>query len=219
MSEAKRKRLRHYEGEDSALVQRSRTLHSHFLNHLAAFTDFAPGMNAAYAATWLSQIEDCEQHPTDESTLDQQQQYTDELEQARKEGFQAANDLEFWVKKAFPDDEYMLEEFGFNERKKARARTLNQLIWLEVMKQIANDYTAELAAAGMPPAILTNLDTKRQNAVDKEITQEYFKRIRKRLARQRLKKYNTLYKICTTVRDAAQSVFYNQDEERGLFSI
>ena len=212
-------RNRDFDFEDSLLIQRARTLHGHFLVHQAAFSTFAPYMNAAWAAAWLAHIDDCEQHPTDETTLDQQQHYTDELEQARKEGFQAANDLEFYVKKAFPDDEYMLEEFGFNERKKARARTLNQLIWLEVMKQVANDYTAELAAADMPPAILTNLDTKRQNAVTKEITQEYYKRIRKRLARQRLQKYNALYKYCTTVRNAAQSVFYDQDEERGLFTL
>ena len=78
---------------------------------------------------------------------------------------------------------------------------------------------AELAAADMPPAILTNLQTKQQNCVQKEIEQEYFKRIRKRLARQRIKKYNALYKMCTSVRDAAQSVFINEPEERGLFTL
>jgi hypothetical protein len=212
-------RTRDFDFEDSLLLQRSRTLHGHFLNHLAAFTAFAPYVDAVWAAQWLAQINDCEQHPTDETTLDQQQQYTDDLEQARKEGFQAANDLEFWVKKAFPGDDYILEEFGFNERKKARAHTLNQLIWLDTMKRIANDYLTELTAAGMPPAILTNLDTKQQNAVNAELAQEYYKRIRKRLARQRLQKFNALYKYCTTVRNAAQAVFCNQEEEKGLFSI
>jgi hypothetical protein len=205
--------------EFSLLVQRSRTLHGHFLNHLAAFSSFAPHLNAAWAATWLAQINDCEQHPTDESTVDEQQQKTDEVVQAKKQGFDAANELEYYVKRAFPDDEYVLEEFGFNERKKARAHSLNQLVWLEVMKKVADDYVAELAAADMPPAILTNLQTKQQNCVQKEIEQEYFKRIRKRLARQRIKKYNALYKMCTSVRDAAQSVFINEPEERGLFTL
>jgi hypothetical protein len=204
---------------DVELVQRARTLHGHFLVHQAAFTTFAPTMDAAWAAAWLAQIDDCEQHPTDETTLDQQQHYTDELAKAQKEGFEAANALEFYVKKAFPGDEYILEEFGFNERKKARARTLNQIVWLFVMKKVADEYVAELTAADMPPAILLDLDTAAENVGDKELDQEYYKRIRKRLARQRLQKYNALYKYCTTARNAAQVVFVNQKEERELFSI
>jgi len=203
----------------SSLPDRARTLQKHFENNLASFTAFDPDYNAAYAASWLALIEECEEHPDDESTVDELAQYTKDLEEARKEGFIAANDLEHYVKKAFPDDEMMLEEFGFSERKKARARSLNQLIWLEVMKRVAADYTAELAAVNMPPSVINNLETKQQNAVQKEIAQEYFKRIRKRLARQRIKKFNNLYKICITVRDTAVSVFYNDAERRKLFEI
>jgi len=71
----------------------------------------------------------------------------------------------------------------------------------------------------MPPTVLTNLDLKRQNAVQKEIEQEYFKRIRKRYARQRIKKFNKLYGFFTTVNSAAQNVFSEEEEKRGLFAL
>lgn len=212
-------RNRDFNMEDTLLIQRSRTIRGHFINELPRFTAFDPDLNAAFAANWLLSIDECEAHPTDETTVDQLQQHTDELEQAIKEGFTAANELEHYVKKAFQGDKEMLEEFGFHKRTQARNRTLNLLIWLEVMKRVAADYTAELAAVNMPPAMLTTLDTKQQNCVQKEIAQEYFKRIRKRMLRQRIKKFNNLYSYFVTVNSAAQLVFINEPEERGLFAV
>jgi len=213
-------RNRLYNIDDALLIQRLRTIRLHFIKYLTQFSNFDPDLNATFAADWMQSIEACEQHPTDETTLKQQEHHTWELENAIKEGFSAANDLEFYVLKAFPDDkESYLEEFGFNERKKARYRTLNLLIWLEVMKKVAADYTTELNAVNMPATILPNLESKQQNAVQKEIQQEYDKRIRKRLLRQRIKKFNKLYSFFTTVYNAAQNVFEGEEEEKGLFNL
>ncbi len=71
----------------------------------------------------------------------------------------------------------------------------------------------------MPAGVLTNLDLRQHNAVNAELEQEYYKRIRKRLARQRLQKFNSLYRTCTRVRDAAESVFYLDEARRGLFVV
>lgn len=212
-------RNRDFDIEDTLLIQRSDTIRGHFINHQAAFSAFDPDLNATFVANWLLSIDECEAHPTDETTLDQQQHHTYELEEAVKAGFTAANELEFYVKKAFPNDPTYLDEFGFSERKKARARKLNQFVWLFIMKKIAQDYAAELALVNMPPAVLTTLETKAIELGQKEEQQEYYKRIRKRLLRQRIKKFNTLYSYFTTVYNAAQIVFYNQPEEKGLFTI
>jgi hypothetical protein len=212
-------RNRDFDIDDALLIQRSDTIRLHFINYLARFSAFDPDLNLTFANNWLLSIDECEAHPTDETTLDEQQHLTDELEQAIKEGFAAANDLEYYVKKAFPGDKSYREEFGFGERTKARQRTLNLLIWLEVMIKIANDYPAELAAVNMPASVLTNLQAKQQNAVQKEIAQEYFKRMRKRLARQRVKNFNTLYGFFTRINNAAQIVFANEKEERELFEL
>ena len=212
-------RNRDFNMEDTLLIQRSRTIRGYFINELAAFTAFDSDLNAAFAANWLLSINECEAHPTDETTLDQQQQHTDELEQAVKAGFEAANELEFYVKKAFPGDQTYLDEFGFAERRKACFRTMNQIVWLYVMGRVAQDYTAELAAVNMPPATITNLETAADNLADKELQQEYYKRIRKRLLRGRIKKYNKLYNFFTNVNSAAQIVFSDDEERRALFVI
>ncbi len=212
-------RERDFSMEDTLLIQKSETLHTHFLNYLARFSAFDPDLNAAYAGNWLSSINECEATETDETVMDQLQHHSEELEQAKKAGFTIASELEHYVKKAFPAKKRKAEEFGFTERKKARATQLNQYMWLLVMKKIAEDYSAELAAVGMPAILLTNLGTKTQTILEKETQQEYFKHLRIRYSSQRVEKMNNLYEFCKTVNSAAQSVFYNEPEEKGLFII
>lgn len=212
-------KYRDYTMEDSEFLQKARTQRGHFLNYLADFTAFDANLDAAYAADWALQIEICENHQNDETTLDQQQQYTEDLEKAKKQGFWAATDLEYYVKKAFANDTRTQKEFGFNLVAQARGRTLNQIMWLEVMKKVAQDYTAELTAVDMPASVITNLETAAHNIVQAEIEQEYYKRIRLRLTTQRMKKFNALYKTCKLVNSAAQIVFFDKKEEAGLFEI
>ncbi len=212
-------REREFSMEDTLLIQKCRTLRGHFLNYTVRFSAFAPDLNATFAANWLALIEECESTETDETVMDQLQQYSSDLDEAKKQGFIAANSLEFYVKSAFPDKKRILEEFGFTERKKARAAQFNQYMWMVVMKKIAADYSAELAAAGMPATFLSDFDATTQNLLQRETDQEYFKHLRIRYSRQRIEKMNTLYKYCTTINRASQSVFYNEPEERGLFTI
>ncbi len=210
---------RNFNTDDSIMMQHSRTLRGHFNNNIAPFTDFDPSFDAAYSANWLALIDECQSTETDETVMDQLGQYTEDLEKAQKEGFEAAAGLEYYVKLAFPGKKSVMDEFGFTERKKARNRTVNILIWLSIMKKVAETYTAELAAVGMPAAILTNLDTKTDNAVHREIDQEFFKRKRIRALRERVEKMNRLYAFSTRINNAAQVVFYDDAEHRGLFNL
>lgn len=212
-------REKHYNFDDSILLQHSRTLHRHFTGHLAAFHTFDPDLDAPFADRWLASIEACENHPTDENTLDELSHYTGELKTARKAALAAAADLEYYVGKAFPANRRIGEEFGLSEKKHLRARTLNLAIGLVVMKKVAEDYLAELTGAGMAMTVLDSLQTTQENLVQKETRQEYFKRLRLRFTRQRIEKFNHLYGFATTVNAAAQNVFREEAEKRALFKL
>lgn len=212
-------RERDFTMDDTLLIQKSRTLRVHFLNYLSLFTALDNELDATFAASWLTSVEECEGTETDETVMDQLSQYSAELETAKKEGFTAANDLEYYVGKAFPENKRVMEEFGFTERKKARAAQFNQHMWMKVMKKIADDYQPELTTAGMPTSVLSILASKTTTLLEKETEQEYYKHLRIRYLRIRIEKMNRLYSYCTRVNRAAQVIFYNQVEERGLFTI
>ena len=210
---------RDYAMEDAVLMEKSSTMHSLFVENMAAFTAFDPDLNLTYANNWNAQIDICQDDSSDSTIIAQQTQHTEALEKAKTAGLLAAEDLEYYVKKAFPGNKRIAKEFAFNKRSGLRARTLNLISWLMVMKKVADDYAADLAAVSMPAAVLTNLEAAAQNVATKEIDQEYFKRKRLRYTRERMEKFNRLYAICKEVNDAAQSVFRNDYARWQMFEI
>jgi hypothetical protein len=209
--------IRKYKGDDSTLIQRCRTVAEHFKKYKAQFIAFDVAFDDPFYDNWQAQILECESHPTDEMVDDDLRQHTQDADKARDNCFTAANGLVYYVKKAFPDDLRILQEFGFTERKLARAKNLNTVVWLTVMRKMANIYDAELTAANMPPAILTDIETARDAYAEKEIEQEIFKRKAIGFTRLRIKKFNKLYHYLHQVHQAAQVVFVKDEERRALF--
>lgn len=210
---------RDYAMEDNILLQKSAVMHAQFVENIASFSAFDPDLNLTYADNWNTHKDICMSEKTDELVVDEQRGHTEDLEKAKTAGLLAAEDLEYYVKKAFPHNKRIAKEFAFNKRSGLRARTLNLISWLMVMKKVADDYAADLAAVNMPAAVLTTLETAAQNVATKEIEQEYFKRKRLRYTRERMEKFNRLYAICKEVNTAAQSVFRNDYARWQMFEI
>jgi hypothetical protein len=212
-------RDRHFFIEDSLLQQRCHTIRQHLINELSAFTAFDPGIDNTFVSDWQASIEACETHPTDEMLGSQLAVYTAEVDKAREACFSKAGELEFFVKKAFPKNESVLREFGFTERKKAKAK-LHTVMWVKVMRLLAvNVYAAELAAVLMPGGLPGDLQTAENTLADKEVAQELFKRNIIRQTRLRIQKLNALHAFVVTVHGAAQSVFAGDKERRELFNL
>lgn len=209
--------MRKYKGDDSTLIQRCRTVAEHFSKYKPQFVAFDVAFDDPFYDNWQVQILECESHPTDEMVDDDLRQHTQDADKARDECFNAANGLLYYVKKAFPDDLRSLQEFGFTERKQARAKTLNTVLWVTVMRKMANIYDAELIAVNMPAAIITDIETARDAYAQKEIEQEIFKHKAIGFTRLRIKKFNTLYHYLHQVHEAAQQVFVKDAERRALF--
>lgn len=216
----KRIREKHYDIDDALFLQRSRTIRQHFVNNLAPFTVLDADFNNTFANDWLTSIEDCDTQPTYETMLVDLQQHTAEMKEARSACIRTTISLEYFVKQAFPKSESIWREFGFNERKKTRVSTTRTLLWIKVMKKIAEEiYAAELAAVAMPASVLTNLQTKADLLSDKEVAQEMFKRTIIRQMRQRTEKLNALYDFFSSTYHAAQIVFDDDKERKALFSL
>lgn len=212
-------RERDFTMEDNLLIQKAKTLCASFSDHIAPFTAFDSEFDATYTDNWKLAIEDAEACPTDETVKDILSQHTQELAKAKDEGFIAASDLEYYTGKAYPGKKRIMEEFGFTERKKARAAQFNQLMWLRVMKKIADDHLTPLNAAGMPATLLPNLETKTANILEKETMQEYYKHVRIRLVRERIDKHNKVYEFCTRTSEVAKLIFRNNNALYTMFNI
>lgn len=205
---------------DPEFAEANRNVHAHFVKHLAPFTAFDANLNAAYAAAWLAKIVEFEKHPSDESMGDNTEAATEVIVAQRKRCWKAVDDIEYYTKIAFPDDEEVYREFGFHKTRREREReVLKMIINLFTMLRVAGDYQAELSAAGMPPAVMPNFQTQAENLAQAEIEQEYAKRLRIREFRKRVRQYNTLYKTYDRVRAASKAIYRSDPETLQLFEI
>lgn len=215
-----RERAKHYTIADSLLIQRNRTLHKHFKNNLAAFTAFDPDFDPMWELAWNTLIDNTEAMATDGSMDAELKACSHAVREAIEECMDKANDLHFWVKKAFPKKPAVLREFGLTERAKARTKSLNTVVWMLVMKAMAeNVYSAELAAVNMPAGLPAEIQAAADALGEKEITQEFQKRMNLRQTRLRIEQLNELHARVSTVHKAAQSVFKNDKERRDLFNL
>ena len=78
---------RDYAMEDAVLMEKSSTMHSLFVENMAAFTAFDPDLNLTYANNWHAQKEICSSEKTDELIVDEQTGYTEDLEKAKQQAY------------------------------------------------------------------------------------------------------------------------------------
>ena len=205
---------------DPEFAEANRNVHAHFLKHLAPFAAFDANLNAAYAAGWLKLIVAFENHPTDESMQDSIEVATEAVVAQRKNCLKAVDDVEYYTKIAFPDDEDIYREFGFKKIRSEREREVIKMVLnLFTMRKVAEDYLTELTTAGMPPTVMPNFIAQAKALGDAEIEQEYVKRLRIRELRKRVSLYNSLYKTYDRVRAAAKVIYRTDPETLQLFEI
>ena len=194
--------------DDASLAERSRTWHALYLEHQSEFEVLDPRLTVAFGNDWLAKIEAFEGIQKDKTVEDGLQQKTVEVAEATDAQMKKVDDLQYFAERAFPDDERVMMEFGFEQiRKQNQSSTPRIIVNGWVMRRVADDYTAQLLAVGMPATLPAELNAAIENLEQAELAQEYEKRLRLRTTTLRIRSFNELYRIHQQVRRAADVVF------------
>lgn len=194
--------------DDASLAERSRTWHALYLEHQSEFEVLDPRLTVAFGNDWLAKIEAFESIQKDKTVEDGLQQKTVEVAEATDAQMKKVDDLQYFAERAFPDDERVMMEFGFEQiRKQNQSSTPRIIVNGWVMRRVADDYTAQLLAVGMPATLPAELNAAIENLEQAELAQEYEKRLRLRTTTLRIRSFNELYRIHQQVRRAADVVF------------
>lgn len=202
--------------DDALLCETSRTWHALFEKHLSNFETFDVDLNSTYANTWLEKIKAFERHDTDETAVDGLEGTTEDVLQQKAKVISMAEGIEYFVKKAFPNDERILLEFGFAKIHNTNA-TASFVINAYTLLSVAEHYQPELSAAEMPAMLLSDYETACDQLLEKEIIQEYEKRVRIRKTTARIKMFNELFSIHLQIKKAAHIIYADQPERAKQF--
>lgn len=196
--------------DDAHLIQDSYTWLKLFDQHLGRFSAFDAEFDGTFRDNWKAEIDGFEEFPTDETMLDDEQDKLQTLDEVRQKCFPLLNDVEWFVAKAFPGDERILKEFGFEQARNAlRHKHPAQALLMVMMTGIVmHDYDTELAAAGMD---LAATDARYDALIDDLVAAffgyEYQKRLRLRAATGRVRSFNSLWDVHLAIRNLARLVF------------
>jgi hypothetical protein len=198
---------RNYLGSDAEMTTYARVIHSLMTADLVKFTTFDSTLTAAYAAQFLTAINNADTVVADTAVLDIQVQKTELIQTAMEKAKSKYADVKYFVQKTFPTSLATQNEFGLNDYDRARKSSTQMIQFLDEMHKACVKYQTQLVAKGLNAAAIAEIQTIRTELQTANTNQEVFKKQRPKLTEDRIIVLNTCYEYITLINAAAQRVY------------
>jgi hypothetical protein len=200
---------RDFKISDDSMLQDSRTTQALFKDDQATFQAFDADFKTPFETQWQKAIADAENAPTDEQILDVQGTLTTNVETALNDCGKCFQDAKYFIKKAFPNQTGIWDEFGFDNYEDARKNPDRMITFMNVFSTTANDtkYNTNLVAAGFDQKKIDDILAKRKALIDAKTAQEVAKNSRLGTTQSRIALMNTVWTFRTKVAEAAKNIY------------
>lgn len=196
---------------DAYMLEFARVLRLIFIEDQPAFSAKDSNFSPPFETEWLTVIETAENEPTDELRKDQLRQLTETVLQKMTDCRDNFQDAKRYIKKAFPDNKIIWDEFGFNDYDSVERKQPEMIQFMKRFHNTALKYASELAQPNVNfDAVKVAEILARHNALnDANNAQEKFKKELPVHTQNRINKMNAVWNICTDVCDVGKSIFKN----------
>jgi hypothetical protein len=208
---------RAFNGSDAYMIETSMTLHSIFVDNISDFTVLDTTMDAAFATSWLNNINAAATLERDSMVKDIQAQKTMEVGDRMELCKQKYAEVKYFAKRAFPNNKAVQAEFGTDAYLSCRRSPSSMIAFMDQMYKTCLDYQVELTANGMSMAQISEIDTLRIELMNASTIQEGFKKSRPVQTQERITVLNACYADTIRVVQAAQLVYINDFARRNQF--
>jgi hypothetical protein len=198
---------RKYNGTDAFMTESARVNYNLVNSDLAKFTAFDSTINATFMTAYLAAVVAAETVVADSAISDQQVQTTENVLSQMDLARAKYNEVKYFVQKAFPNSAATQGEFGLNDYMDARRSESKMIQFLDEMHKASVKYQTQLVAAGYNAPAIAAIQTIRTDLLNKNTTQEVFKKQRPKLSEDRIKILNAAYDRLTQVNAAAQIIY------------
>lgn len=198
---------RNYTGSDAFMTESARVNYNLANSDLAKFTTFDSTINASFMSDYLAAVVAAETVVADSAISDQQVQTTENVLSQMDLARAKYNEVKYFVQKAFPNSAATQGEFGLNDYMDARRSESKMIQFLDEMHKASVKYQTQMVAAGYNAPAIAAIQTVRTDLLNKNTTQEVFKKQRPKLTEDRIKILTTVYDRLTLVNAAAQIIY------------
>ena len=194
---------------DDSMLQDSRTTQAQFKEDQSTFQAFDADFKTPFDKDWEKAISDAENAPTDEQILDVQGTLTTTVETALADCCKCFQDAKYFIKKAFPNQTGVWNEFGFDNYDDVRQSPEKMMVFMSAFSTTANStkYNTDLVAAGFIQTKIDDILVKKTILADAKTSQLVAKNSRLGTTQNRVALMNEVWAFRSKVADAAKVIF------------
>ncbi len=205
---------------DDKLVIHTSVVKEHFITHQESFTLFNDTVfHATYPDQIQAKINLASATMSDGFILKTQARYTSKVEQCKGELIRELNSIDFIIKRAFPHDTAVINEFHLNKISEM-SKSIDSFIGFskDVLVMILN-YTMELAVEGFTDDKMALFKTKIEELDNHRRMQVEVMHTRPIHTKDRITKMNGLWKQLCELKDVSDIIFTDEPEIKALFAL
>ncbi len=213
------KLIRVFNLQDAVLQQHGKNVSEVITEDIEQFKAFDSTFSESYPELLKTALDSVLGSSSDMVVIDEMAEKTQAVHDAMAACNTAFRTIQFFIKKAFPGNKAVHNQFGFNDIRKARQSQSNMLKFMNDFTRVTASYKTELITAGCSEPLIDSLPQLYANLQEAETAQELFKKERGLLTQERIEKLNELYRLLTPVNEMAQIIFADDEARRARYSL
>ncbi|MBI4946167.1 MAG: hypothetical protein HY840_07175 [Bacteroidetes bacterium] len=199
-----------YHVADSTMLDSADVFHALYVVDEADYSGFSSAIfTANFKTDFLAEINAARAVVQDMINIDEMAEETALVTAKTKECADYFISAKFFIEKAFPDNQAVWNQFGYNDYRKASRSQSKMIGFMEMFFIVATKYTAQLNAQGFTAAKIAQIQTLETQLRTEQLDQETFKKNRPLWTQDRIIILNKPYQRMVDIHNASKTIYKN----------
>jgi len=202
-----KKIARDYHFTDAKAIERLYEVQTSYMHDQGDFFPFHAKFTTIFGDNFLTKIQTAQNAQQDDQTIDILAQKTQDVNDAMTEIRETFYKMRYFLEEAFKEKIHILNEFGYNDYNRVRNSQHEMMDFITTLVKASGKYSVELIAAGYTQAAIDKLTTLKEQLINANDDQEYYKKERKALNQERVMLINEAWAIAQDICRAGKIIY------------
>lgn len=205
--------LRNYVMSDADMIELAKKVAVSYKKDWKEFKTFDSTFEKNIGVELEAAIKNAEKIESDEVITEHLAKLTANLKDATEECVNLYKRFKYFIKKAYPSDKAVHDNFGFKNFYQARTSKRKFIAFMKEMESNVADYKSQLIKVGCTPALFEQVKPAISALETAVKEQEDYKAVRVEKTKQRIQLYNEVWEHVSTINDLA-GIIYPKGSEK-----
>ncbi len=211
--------VRLYHISDAKMLESMRSIKKAFSDNKPKFVEYDANFDDSFEDDFAAKLQKAESVKSDDTVKASQKGVTAGVQSNMIKCYDHVMYTQRFVKKAFPDNQAVSDEFGYNKIASLREKQAEMILFMKDFSATSIKYQAELTAKKYPAAKIELSNTLYNDLLNSNSIQEDTIDGRSIATEERIQIYNDLFTIGSDVMNAGKKIFKDDPAMKKLFTL